>query len=352
MEEVKGIVNGAGMNPWIYSSCVFAVVLFIGLLLRKAIWVRLAKWADKTSATWDDELLDSISFPVTLLLVILAFGIAGQSAPPVVRTHPLMLHGVKVAMIVAIVWLIERAFAVMFGSTALPDSLTKSTRTLLLTIARVVLFVLGALIVLDTIGVPITPLLASLGVGSVAVALALQDTLSNFFGGLYILVDKPVRIGDYVKVDDVEGQVERIGWRSTWIHTLANDNYIVPNSKIASAQLKNYDLPSSPVVLLIPCGVAYGSDLEKVERVAVEVAADVLTRVPGADSAFQPAVRFNAFADSSIGFNIVLQVQRFTDIGLVRHEFIKALHLRFNREGIEIPFPQQVIHWNPPPLGS
>jgi small-conductance mechanosensitive channel len=347
MNEIKDMVNGTGVNPWIYSSCVFAVVLTIGWLIRKALWTRLAKWAEKSAATWDDELIDSISSPVFMLIVILSFGIAGQSAPVIVRTHPLMVHGVRVTMILMVVWLIERATSVIFSSTALPETMGRSTRALLLTIARSVMLAIGLLMVLDTIGVPITPILASLGVGSVAVALALQDTLSNFFGGLYILVDRPVRIGDFVKVSEVEGQVERIGWRSTWIRTLANDTYVVPNSKVASAQLKNYDLPNSMTALLVPCSVAYGSDLEKVERVAVEVAKEVGGRVTGADPQFQPVLRYSAFADSSINFNVVMQVTRFSDMGLVRHELIKALHVNFNRQGIEIPFPQTVVHWNP-----
>jgi small-conductance mechanosensitive channel len=349
MNEIKDLVNGTGINPWLYSSCVFAVVITIGLLIRTAIWSRLAKWAEKSPATWDDELIDSISSPVTTLIVVLSFGIAGQSAPLIVRTHPLMIQGVHVAMIMTVVWLIERAASVIFGSTAIPESMGRSTRTLLLTIARAVLLAIGLLMVLDTIGVPITPILASLGVGSVAVALALQDTLSNFFGGLYILVDRPVRIGDFVKIDEVEGQVERIGWRSTWIRTLANDTYIVPNAKAASAQLKNYDLPNSMTALVVGCGVAYGSDLSKVEQIAVEVATEVGSRVQGADPTFQSALRFTSFAESSVNFNVVMQVSRFSDIGLVRHELIKALHVRFKLEGIEIPFPQTVIHWNPGP---
>jgi len=344
MADIKEIVQGSGMNPWIYSSGVFIVVLATLTIVRRLVWGRLLKWTESTEKTWDDDLLRSVTSPITVLLLILAFGIAGQSAPEVVRTHPLMLQGVKVAMIVSVMWLIERALSVIFRSQALPDGVNGSTRALFLTIARAVLFSLGFLIVLDTIGVSITPVLASLGVGSVAVALALQDTLSNFFGGLYILIDKPIRVGDFVKIDDVEGQVDRIGWRGTWIRTLANDIIVFPNSKVAGAQLKNYDLPSSTSALLIPCGVAYGADLGRVENVTIEVAREILQRVPGGDASFEPAVRYTAFADSSINFNVVLQILRFSDVGMIKHEFIKALHIRYLQEQIEIPFPQRVVY--------
>jgi small-conductance mechanosensitive channel len=344
MEEIKNVLNGTGVNPWIYSTCLFAACLIVLAIMRKILWFRMSKWAERTAVTWDDDLLDSIKRPVTILLVVLSFGIAGQSAPVLVRTHPLMVEGVKVAMMLVIVWLFERAMSVLLRSAALPESLGRSTRTLFLTIGRVLLFAVGLLMILDTIGVKITPILASLGVGSLAVALALQDTMSNFFSGIYILVDKPVRIGDFVKIDDMEGQIERVSWRSTWIRTLANDTVVLPNTKVAGAQLKNYDLPSSASALLIPCGVAYGCDLDRVEKVAIEVAKEVSKRLPGADPTFEPVVRFNAFADSSINFNVVVQVARFSDSGGVKHEMIKALYARFNAERIEIPFPQRVIH--------
>lgn len=344
MEEMKSYLNGNGVNPWIYSSAVFIVVLTALMIVRKLLWDRLARWADRTTATWDDMLLEAMKKPVAVLLVNLSFGIASQSAPLVVRSHPLMVHGVKIAMILSIVWLLERILSVIFMSSALPEGLNISTRSLFLTIARVLLLSLGILVGLDTIGVSITPILASLGIGSLAVALALQDTMGNFFSGLYILIDKPIRPGDFVKIDDLEGQVERIGWRSTWVRTVTNDIVVMPNTKVGGAQLKNYDLPTPISAILIPCGVAYGTDLPRVERVAIEVAKEVVRRVQGADTSFEPAVRYTQFGDSSINFNLVVQVTRFSDVGLVKHEIIKALHDRFNRERIEIPFPQRVVH--------
>lgn len=349
MDEIKNLASGSGLNPWIYSTCVFSVMLVTLFAGRRAAWVRLAKWADRTSVTWDEELLEKISKPISVLLTILSFGVAVQSAPPVVRTQPLLLHGVKVAAIAVVVWLLDRVIAVLLRSSAIPENVTASTRTLFLTIGRAVIYSLGFLIVLDTIGVSITPVLASLGVGSVAVALALQDTLSNFFGGLYILIDKPMRLGDFVRIDDVEGQVDRIGWRSTWIKTLANDIIVLPNAKAAGAKLQNFDLPNSFYTVSVACSVAYGTDLERTERVTVDLAREVAARVPGANAEFAPAVRFNSFGDSAINFNVFMQVRRFSDAGLLRHEFIKALHVRFIQEGIEIPYPQYVVHF-PTPL--
>jgi small-conductance mechanosensitive channel len=101
-------------------------------------------------------------------------------------------------------------------------------------------------------------------------------------------------------------------------------------------------------VISLPCSVAYGLDLELVERVAIEVAKAVITKTAGADTTFEPIVRFGAFADSSINFNLILRVNRYVDSGMVKHQLIKEIHARFIKDGIEMPFPQRVIHWNPP----
>jgi len=202
------------------------------------------------------------------------------------------------------------------------------------------------LVVLDSVGVSITPLLASLGVGSVAVALALQDTLSNFFGGLYLLADKPIRLGDVVKIDGVEGSVMDIGWRSTRIRTSGNGTYIVPNSKLAGSQLQNLNMPDSRSVVSIACSVSYDADLQRVEKIALEVVEEVAGRVSDLDRTYGTNVRFTKFADSGIEFNLNVRVLNYSNAGFVRHELIKALHARFNAEKIEIPYPQRVIHWN------
>lgn len=346
MENLQNFLNELILNPWIVSGLSFGIVFIALTALRRLIWSKLSRWAAQTHATWDNDLLSTINRPVALLMFVIAFGIAGQSAPPLVKTHPLMIYGVKSALLVVIIWIVERASTVILFSSAISESVTVSTRTLLVTIVRVILGSLGVLIVLDTLGVSITPVLASLGVGSVAVALALQDTLSNFFGGLYLLFDKPIRIGDYVKLDEIEGQVDRIGWRGTWLRTMMNETVVLPNNKAASALLKNYDLPKSSCMISVPCGVDYDADLEKVERVVLEVAREVLSSCQGADESFVPQVRFTTFGDSSINFNAILQAKRFSEVGLVRSQFIKALHVRFKKESIEIPFPQRVVHYS------
>jgi len=186
--------------------------------------------------------------------------------------------------------------------------------------------------------------LASLGIAALALSLALQDTLANFFSGLYILVSRPIRMGDYVELENgLKGYVLAIGWRETRIRTLPNNTVVIPNNKLAQSIVINYYLPEKEMACLVQVGVSYGSDLEKVERVTCEVGKEVLSRVSGAVNAFDPFIRYHTFADFSVNFTVILRINEFVDQYLVTHEFIKALHKRYKAEGIEIPFPIRTV---------
>lgn len=211
---------------------------------------------------------------------------------------------------------------------------------------RVCIFGLGFLILLDTFGVSITPILASLGIGSLAVALALQPTLENLFSGVQIVTDRPFREGHFIKLESgEEGFVESIGWRSTWIRLPQNNMIVMPNKLLVNAKLVNYHYPSKEMIMAIGLGVHYNSDLEKVEGVLMEVGCQVLQTVTGGIKDFQPVVRFHMFNNSSIDCNVVLRVREFSDAATIRHEFIKRVHKRFAEEGITIPYPIQAVNY-------
>ncbi|MBW4597983.1 MAG: mechanosensitive ion channel family protein [Brasilonema angustatum HA4187-MV1] len=218
--------------------------------------------------------------------------------------------------------------------------------SLLSNVAKTAVIVLGTLIVLQTLGVQITPILTTLGIGGIAVGLALQDTLANLFSGFYLIVSKQVRTGDYVKLDGGghEGYVTDITWRNTTIKELSNNVIIVPNSKLASAIFTNYHLPVKEITLTMNVGVSYDSDLEQVERVTVKVAKEVMEEIAPELTANEPYIRFNEFADYSINFTLYMRVNEFFDQRLARHLFVKKLHKRYQKEGITIPFPVRNVH--------
>ncbi len=220
-----------------------------------------------------------------------------------------------------------------------------ATTSLAQTTVRIVVIGLGALVVISNLGIAITPVLTALGVGSLAVALALQPTLANLFAGFHITLARKIRIGDYIELESGEkGYVEDIDWRSTTIRQLANNLVVVPNSRIADIIVTNYALPSDEQSCIVQVGVSYGSNLQEVEDVTIATARTVQQDVEGAVANHEPFIRYHTYGDSSINFSVILRVRTFVDRYLVTHEFVKRLHVAYDKANIEIPFPQRVVH--------
>lgn len=211
-------------------------------------------------------------------------------------------------------------------------------------ITWVLIAVLGFLVILNGLGLSITPMLTALGVGGLAIALALQEPLSNFFAGLFITIAGQIRVGDYVKLDSgQEGYVVDFSWRSARLRMLSNNLVVVPNAKLAQSILVNHHLPSQDLAVLVEVGVDYSSDLRHVERVVTDVGRAVMREVAGGVPDFDPFIRYHTFGDSSIGFTVILRAKEFVDQYLIKHEFIKRLHERFDEEHIVIPFPIRTL---------
>jgi small-conductance mechanosensitive channel len=228
-------------------------------------------------------------------------------------------------------------YGALIGPALPVSSLTRN-------VAWALIAVLGLLVILNGLGLSITPMLTALGVGGLAVALALQEPLANFFAGLFITLAGQIRVGDYVKLDSgQEGYLVDFSWRSTRLRMLANNLIVVPNSKLAQAIVVNHHLPSQDLAVLVEVGVDYASDLRHVERVVVDVGRDVMHEVAGGVPEFEPFIRYHTFGDSSINFTVILRAKEFVDQYLLKHEFVKRLHTRFNDEGIVIPFPIRTI---------
>jgi small-conductance mechanosensitive channel len=195
------------------------------------------------------------------------------------------------------------------------------------------------------LGVEITPLVAGLGVGGIAVALALQSTLSNYFAGIYIAKEKAIKIGDFVQLENgLTGHVYEIGWRTTKIKTPTDNMIVIPNSNLSNMIVTNYHEPAEEMSVSLACGVSYESDLEKVEKVTTDVAKKVLRKMPGGVKNFEPVVRYKEFGDSNINFSVILRVKSYSDQFLVIHEFIKELMKAYKKNKIEISYPVRKIY--------
>lgn len=225
--------------------------------------------------------------------------------------------------------------------------------SLITNIIRIVVAILVGLVILQSIGVAITPLIGALGVGGLAVALALQETLANLFAGVVIILSKQLRPGDFVMLSSGEqGYVTDISWRNTTIRSLPNNMIIVPNYLLSSNIVTNHYQPERQMSVLIPVGVSYDSDLERVERITNEVSNEVMKEIEGGIPESEPMIRFNNFGDFSIDFTVILQSREVVDQYLIKHEFIKRLHKRYREEGIDIPFPIRTIHAPESPNGD
>ena len=338
-------------SPWFQGAAAF--VLWVGFfLIAHFLATRaLRRLAERTSWQWDDVLIDALRKPVIVAIIASGLVVLGRILPlepEVDRAFDIMLAG---AMVLAIVLFVDRAATGVLEQLAETQPVLQGARGLVLGTVRGVIIGIGVLIFLDSIGISIAPILASLGVGSLAVALALQDTLANIFAGFHLIADKPIEAGQFVRLQSgEEGHVVRVGWRTTWITTPQKNTVVVPNSKLAGAVLTNYDMPSHESVFTVEVTVT-SADLDKVERVATEVARDSLATIPGATRDFEPVVRFTGFGDSGVKLAVVLSAVSLADSHVVRHHFLKRLTARFRSDGILIPFPTRTLDLPPGAFG-
>jgi small-conductance mechanosensitive channel len=333
---------------WLTPVAILAASFFVGLAVRISIMPRLARIVRSTPWEVDDILLKAVQGPVILWTLMAGVYLAMRFSPVPESTVNVLSPILKGLWIFTAAWALAEAAAQIVTIYAAKWRLPLPATSLTQQLARLVVLALGVLVLLDSLGVRIATVLAALGIGSLAVALGLQDTLANLFAGVYVTLSDNIRVGDYVKIDGgQEGYVTDIGWRATKIRMLPNNNVVVPNAKFAQSTIVNYYQPDKELAVLVEVGVDYSSDLERVERVTGEVARQIQQTVPGAVKTFEPFIRYHTFGEFSVNFTVILRGQEFVDQYLIKHEFIKRLHARYAAEGITIPFPVRTIRTVP-----
>jgi len=334
-----------------YSDYIISALIFLlSVVLARTLTFLLKKYAKhaaaKTKSMFDDIIVEYLSRPITLGIMLAGLYFA------IINLGQASAHADTLNMVYTILYIIYGGYFAMkaigavifwYSSEIAKKTKTKADEQFLPIVRKVVYGVIWAIVLLTILGyfgIEITGMVAALGVGGLAIALAFQDTLKEFFAGGYIVADRPIRIGDYIELDSGErGTVKDIGWRSTKMKILGDNVLIIPNSKLASSKIINYNYPGQEMNIVIPVGISYDSDLEKVEKVTIDEAKKMLKKTKGAVKDFEPFIRYKEFADSSINFSVIMRVDTYTDKFLLRHEFIKALKKRFDKEKIEIPFP-------------
>lgn len=327
---------------------VFVLFGFLsGIICEKFVLTKLKALAIKTRLPGNEIIFFSLKGIPKILCFVAGFygSVLSLELNQVIPIN--LSHNLQKVLIAIFLYAIVIALARLAARfvTLLTQRTEGVSASLLSNLAKICVFVFGILMILQTLGFSITPILATLGIGGLAVALAFQETLANLFSGLYLIISKQVRTGDYVKLETgQEGYVTDITWRNTVIKEIPHNVIVVPNSKLASAIFTNYHLPAKEITLTVDVSVSYDSDLEKVERVTIEVAKEVMQEMARDITDFEPYVLYQKFGDFSIDLKAFLQVSEFLDQRVAKHKFIKRLHRRYKEEGIKIPVPIREIY--------
>ncbi len=302
------------------------------------------------------ELLGVARAPLALLLLLGSLSLALATLHLPAATGVRLQEWIDAVSVVVVLLVALRSIMVviaLFTESLSPRLRTPAQARLLRTIlphvrraTAIAVVVIGALVVLAQLGVAVAPLLAGLGIGGLAVALAFQGTLTNLIAGINLSMDGTIRVDDLVELEDGRrGYVVDIGWRTTKVRLRTNNLVIIPNAKLSDSVTTNYHLPSPEIGVYVYVGVAYESDLDHVKQVTRTVARQVAAETPEAIKNYEPSVWFYEFGDSNIYCRVQLRGEGWTGTWAVRDQFIIALKRRFDAEGIEISFPARNIFW-------
>ena len=315
---------------------------FLGKFLFSSLF---PKWAKKTDFHYDDIFVASFSPYIAFLLFLPLFNFALYFSPfdlPFRNVIEDVFWSIFVFFIIrGINRFVFQILEQWSSNNVLPAT------GLMYHFIRFSLYLICGIFILQIFGISVAPLLTALGIGGLAISLALKDTLADFFSGVYLLISRKIKVGDFIKLDSGEsGKVQDITWRHTLLKEFSNNVIVLPNSKISTSALRNYDKQNSSLFVSAKLGVSYDSDLEKVKRVTEELVVQMKNEMEELDD-FTPTMRFFEFGDSSINFKVFLKIKERKYKFKVLDEFIRRLHLRYQEEAIEIPFPiRTLIHKN------
>ena len=325
----------------IYTGC--GIVL--GLLIQKLLMPVLRKIASRSKWAGDDLIISSISKWVAAWFVALGIFLGWRRVQMEEKYHHWLENGLLIFYIFSITWILATVFAGLTSIKPKGSNKVPASSSIVGNIIKVIVYCVGLLVILQSLGIQIAPILTALGVGGLAVALALQDTLSNLFAGIQLIATKKINPGDYIRLESgPEGFVEDVSWRYTSLRVGVNSVFIVPNSKLAGLIVSNFDYPGRDFIMDVSVGVDYNSDLENVEKIIIEIIKQMQDEVEECVPAFDPFILFQQFGDSRIELKAFIKIKNYVSQGTVKHIFIKELKKRFDKEGINIPFPARAVY--------
>lgn len=335
---------------------VYAVAIIIGSFIgAKILNFMIKKILDKitarTKTTADDAFMANIRKPMLAVVTLAGLNFALKYITALAPYYGTIDFIVSVAYILIGALIAIHFFELIFTlylekiSPRVKTNMDTQLMPIIQSITKIIVLLITVIIILGKAGYDIGPMLAGLGIAGLAIALALQPTLASFIAGFYIIVDRPLKVGDYIQISDgKKGYVEEIGWRTTRIRSWQNELVIIPNSKLAETVITNYNLPTNEMVLTEEIGVSYNSDIDKVKKVLTEVAKKILKTAEGVIKDVEPTIKLQSFDDSCIKFKVIMRVKErkhlFSVGPVLREEIFKA----FRSNKISIPYPQMDVH--------
>jgi small-conductance mechanosensitive channel len=346
----------AKIAPNRYLQAILIVVLFVIVArIADTIMTRvMGRLLKKTKYTLDDQLLDIFHKPIFVSIVLFGLAMATDRLDLSATVHFVTLSGLKTVAIFLWAMAAARFLQLIVGLVSRDDSRFKliQERTLPLfnNLLVIVVVALALYFIFLAWQIDVTAWIASAGILGLAISFAAKDTLANLFSGVFILADAPFKLGDFIVLDSGErGAVTHIGIRSTRLLTRDDVEITVPNSIMGNAKITNETGgPNEKYRIRIKVGVAYGSDIDQVQSVLMDVAAGQ----PEVCKTPAPRVRFRSFGDSSLDHELLCWVDRPVLRGRMTHQLNTAVYKRFIQEGIEIPFPQRDVTIKPVPAAA
>jgi small-conductance mechanosensitive channel len=338
--EVNSDINQ--IRAWLPAIIITAGIIAFGIILQKLAIAYFHRTARKDRWRGGLVFVSSLRGMIVLISVIVGIyvGLVNSPLPQTTLLYVEKFHRVIIILITTII--LGRVIKGMFRAYTQREEGIKRSLSLFNTIISITVYSVGGMVVLDAMGISITPIITALGVGGLAVALALQDTLSNLFAGIHITIAHILKPGDYILLSSgEEGTVSDITWRCTTLTTQSNNVVVIPNSKLAATIVTNYSLPEKSLDISVLMNISYNCDLEKVEKVTLDEVCKVMQEMGMQKT--DPTFRVKELGEFAVKCGVSVTVHEFKQQYIARHNIIKHLHKRYKQEGIEIAFPARNV---------
>ncbi|MAG08248.1 hypothetical protein CMO89_02150 [Candidatus Woesearchaeota archaeon] len=335
-------------NIYIQSLLTFIFFLFLATIIILFYKRYIKKIALKTKTKADDIILEKSEKPVFYILLLVGIKMAIK---PLSITNPAVQSGFDTLVIIVIAYIISSFVNTVISlwgkkiADATKSTLDDEILPLFHSFSKVLIWAIALIIIFDTWGVEIGPLLASLGIAGIAIAFALQTSLGNLFGSVSLILDKTFKVGDVIQLESGEiGQIVGVGLRSTKLKTFDNELLIIPNGQLSNSKIKNLAKPNNILRIVLPIGVAYGSDIDKVKETLLNTLKNIDGTVHSNDEKFKPRVRFIKMNDFSLDFELRFYIEDYKERFDISDKILSKAYKELNKQKIDIPFPTRTVY--------